>query len=89
MGIKLLENLPSCLDEKFLIDNYPLYKENIEKNKSNYKNKKNTKNNIENDSAINDYTPVERIDNAICELERELSTDLMNKLHSIDPYRFE
>lgn len=89
MGKKLLENLPSNLNEKFLIDNYPLYKQNVEKNKSNYQNRKNNKNNMESDSVINDYTPIERIDDAIIELEQELSTDLMEKLHNIDPYRFE
>lgn len=87
-GKKLLENLPTSFDEKFLIDNYPSYKENREKNILNYKNKRN-KTNIENDSTINDYTPMERIDSAINELEKELSANLMEKLHSIDPYRFE
>lgn len=87
LGKQLLENLPTCFDEKFLIDNYPLYKQNIEKNKLNYKNKKSS--NIDRDSIINDYTPIERIDNAISELEQELSVDLMEKLHNVDPYRFE
>lgn len=86
LGKKLLNNLPVCFDEKFLIDNYPTYKQNIEKNKLNYKNRKNS---FDNNSSLNDYTPMERIDSAINELEQELSTNLMNKLYSIDPFRFE
>ena len=88
-GKKLLKNLPAIFDEKFLIDNYPLYKQNKEKNILNYKNKKNSKNNTVTDSVMSDYTPVERIDSAINELEQELSVELMEKLHTVDPYRFE
>lgn len=88
-GKNLLENLPIIFDEKYLIDNYPLYRQNKERNILNHKKKTNNKKSIENDSEINNYTPVERIDSAINELEKKLSTELMEKLYSIDPYRFE
>src|SRR5574344_1421718 len=70
LGIELLNNMPSNLDEQYLIDNYQAYRKNKEEN-------------------IDNYTPNERIDNAINELEEKLSTDLIEKLYIVDPYRFE
>lgn len=88
-GKKLLENLPPVLDEQYLIDNYPSYKFNIEKNRENYKNKLLNTNMILKNEKIEDYTPSERIDNAVREIENNLSNELINILFRVDPFRFE
>src|SRR5574344_1367818 len=82
LGMELLKKLPTNLDEQYLIDNYPTYKKNKEVNISNRKSKDKKEN-------IDNYTPNERIDNAINELEEKLSNDLIEKLYIVDPYRFE
>lgn len=82
LGMELLKKLPANLDEQYLIDNYPTYKKNKEVNISNRKSKDKKEN-------IDNYTPNERIDNAINELEEKLSNDLIEKLYIVDPYLFE
>lgn len=88
-GKKLLEDLPEVLDEKFLEKNYPTYRENKIRNSLNCKNKLRTKGETENNAKVEDYTPKERIENAIGELNEHLSTELLDKLYGIDPYSFE
>lgn len=85
-GKKLLNNMPKVLTQQYLIDNYPLYSNNVEKNKEASKQKNKS---ADDELNINNYTPIEIIENANEKLVSQLALDLLEKLHNVDPFRFE
>ncbi|MBP6917061.1 restriction endonuclease [Candidatus Saccharibacteria bacterium] len=73
-------------DEKYLLENYPPYKENYERNIRNYKNKK-IKSGEE--QQLKNSTPEELIENAFNRLDAKLQTELLKQLCDMSPYDFE
>lgn len=89
-GKNLLKQNLDSLDEKYLLDNFPSYKQNVERNRQNYRNKLNGIDTSTMESGrIIDYTPEERIENSIDELNEQLTAELVEKIHEVDPYDFE
>lgn len=89
LGKKLLGNKPAIFDQNFLINNYPKYKSYIESDKERQKRRITDKKSNSEYSIINDYTPTEMIDHANKQLNKSLSLELLDKLYSVDPFRFE
>lgn len=87
-GKRLLKNLPEVLDEKYLKNNCPLYRKNVEKNKERNKNRYYNKKENNSFSSIND-TPEARIESAIIEKDLNLTEELIEELLKVDPYYFE
>jgi len=84
-GLNLINQLPNLLDERYLIEHYPTYKERVIRNKN--KDNNNTSNQlIELSDNIN---PLELLENAGATLDSNLKNELLAKLYEVDPYRFE
>lgn len=87
MGVDLLATRGGKnFDEKYLLENYPPYKENYERNIRNYKNKK-IKSGEE--QQLKNSTPEELIENAFNRLDAKLQTELLKQLCDMSPYDFE
>ena len=83
-GMKLVQNLPDILDEKFLIDNYESYRINKEKNALRSKQRRE-----ETLNPISDFTPEELIDEAVTDINLRLANELLERLYVLDPFKFE
>lgn len=83
-GRELLKNLPNILDEKYLIENYPQYRADVEKRKEIKE-----KNEQEDNFNLFSDTPIERMNDVFIEIEKSLSYDLMEQLFDVDPILFE
>lgn len=88
-GKKLLASQPPDLTEKYLEEHYPSYLQNKIENLNRYREKKLNGGSLDQSALIEDYTPEEAISKSINTLEKQLSDELLTKLRSIDPYRFE
>lgn len=89
-GKKLLQSPPAEFNEKYLEENYPIYLQNKMDNINRYREKKlNGDVSTDQSALIEDYTPEEAISKSISTIEKQLSDELLAKLRTIDPYRFE
>ena len=88
-GKKLLSSQPADLTEKYLEEHYPSYLQNKLENINRYREKKLNGGSSDQSALIEDYTPEEAISKSVSKLEKQLSDELLLKIRSIDPYRFE
>ena len=88
-GKELLLAPPANFNEQFLLDNFPTYRLNKEANIS--RNREKTVNGKLSEPSIltSDYTPEETIEKSVDTLNLQLNNELLSKLRTIDPYRFE
>jgi restriction system protein len=88
-GKNLLKTNPTVLTEQFLKENYASYKQNMDLNQDRQRNRRVNGENNDNSMSISDYTPEEAIDKGILEINSQLNNELLKKLRSVDPFRFE
>ncbi|MCL2869847.1 restriction endonuclease [Candidatus Saccharibacteria bacterium] len=72
-------------NQRFLHDNYPLYRKNTQRNQLNYKNRDEHRKTITSENS----TPEELIENAMEKLDGELQNRLIHELRKMNPYQFE
>jgi len=87
----LRERSGANFDEHYLIDHYPAYKENLNRNRENLHDggSRPRREPSDGESALDDATPEELIDNAFGRLDALLQDQLLDQLRGMDPYKFE
>ena len=87
----LKERAGQSFDERFLIEHFPAYKANLEQNRENWRqsgSRAHRPNGAE-ETALDDATPEELIENAFGRLDAQLQDQLLEQLRAMDPFRFE
>lgn len=88
-GKEILLSPPTDFNEQYLLDNFPTYRSNKEKNLNKQREKHTNDKPSDYSTLISDYTPEEIIEKSVDTLNLQLNNELLVKLRTIDPYRFE
>jgi len=87
----LRERSGANFDDRYLIDHYPAYKENLNRNRENLRDggSRPRREPSGGELALDDATPEELIENAFGRLDALLQDQLLEQLRGMDPYKFE
>lgn len=84
LGLELLKTNKS-FNQRYLLDNYPLYFKHQEDKKA----KKFEEQSIAGSDIVGDMTPEDLMSTALGEINGELSSQVLNQVRKMDPYKFE